>query len=306
MSNTVRDAILEHVRAASSAAQGSALADWEYLEKHGLELYDGEEDLSLFSVYEDYTNKGKLNTKGEIVIPGRRTLREHPSTAAYGIHFRKTYDPSAPPMKRGETPAKEFAQTRAILDQLPANQRDYVAPLGFSDTVYRSRFIPGRTIEAVSPVADMSYEDAISVPRDEDALMVHAGVVRQLYAATTGMHERGLAHGDLHLGNAMVLPDGHVQLVDFAASADLDDDNRRDLIEDDLSEILREAALVQGALWRRLEGEVFERSLAEADVLFPEDIAKRLGSLGPITPSLGSLAETLRTTSPDPALQSQG
>jgi hypothetical protein len=54
-------------------------------------------------------------------------------------------------------------------------------------------------------------------------------VHRQVEAAVTEIHGRGLVYGDLHLSNVLVRPDGQVALIDFEVTADVTDDQRAGL-----------------------------------------------------------------------------
>ena len=54
--------------------------------------------------------------------------------------------------------------------------------------------------------------------------------------------------------------------------ADLSEGEWASTCADDLSEILREAALTQVCLTRRVRGPVFEMAISQAEALFPDEI----------------------------------
>jgi serine/threonine protein kinase len=58
----------------------------------------------------------------------------------------------------------------------------------------------------------------------ERGMLRHVRSLRQVLAALAHIHDRGLVHGDLKLGNALVDHDGNVKLSDFDLSRNADDE----------------------------------------------------------------------------------
>lgn len=273
-------AIKAEVRARTGSDSPELSATIHYLERHGRELYTGEEDLALYEIYRDALTTGTIQTFADLVIPGRRTLASCPGTQRYGLHFRKRYTPNSPPIRRGETPEVEFQRTQRALTRLPADLGFRLEPLSFEPWIYRARVIPGQTYAALSPFSDLSYEEAIATPFKADAAQLLEARIERCYAVVGAMHAAGVAHGDLHLDNMMWVadaPENPVQLIDLASCFLREEESAWDWAEgvaDDLSELLREAGLLQLALRRRLLGACAQAAVQRADDLFPDNIAE--------------------------------
>lgn len=250
-------------------------------------LNPGEEDRVMFDVYRDVTTSGNVLTIGQIVAPGRRTREQFPETAQYGVHFRKTYTPSAPPIRRGETPELEFHNTTTVLEGLPEEEFALVKPFGHEPLVYRSRAIGGRTIASISPYHEYSYEMALERKVSARALRNHRARIEMTYDSVQSMHRAEFIHGDAHLHNFMVLQTDHevpaaVIPIDLAASkpfADIDPEELHEALEDDLSEIFREALIMQLHVGKRIPSPVFELSIAKAAELLPDEFLEKVAQL---------------------------
>jgi hypothetical protein len=112
----------------------------------------GRNDTVIATVYIDATTKGKIITRGEIVVPGEQTLRTFPRAGDFPFHFRKTFTTESGPIRRGETPQIEFAKTipihRSFPEQIPE-------PIGFDKWVYRCTAMSGQSLNALSPFVDL-------------------------------------------------------------------------------------------------------------------------------------------------------
>lgn len=277
----IRDA----VRSATGGDSPELSSTLSFLEQNGLDLHQGQEDLVLYKVYRDEMISGDVRTFADIVVPGLETRRAFPATAHYGIHFRKIYTPSSPPLSRGETPAVEFARTTRALTKIPVDLGSRLKPLAHQPLVYRSRVVPGQTFAAMSPFSDLSYEDAIASTLIPEVV---AGLKRRTvesYRAILRLHETGVLHGDLHLDNIMWIADSPadpVQPIDLASAIfreDVTDTEWAEGVFDDLNEFLREAGLLQLNQRQRIEGPCFEEARRLAHELFPEMIAVALVKL---------------------------
>jgi hypothetical protein len=278
---TVRDA----VRAATGSSSPTLASTIHFLEQHGRELFQGTDDLVVYEIYRDTTTSGRVPTVGDIVIPGQMTLETCPETSGYGIHFRKIYTRDSPPIRRGETPAVEFARTTRALRLLPDDIGIRLKPLAYDTWIYRSRVVPGQTFAAVSPFSDLPYDDAIEQAIDESESAALAARITASVAIVRRMHGANVAHGDLHLDNLMWISDlreHQVQPIDLAAAVfreDVTDEEWAAAVHDDLSELMREAGLLQLCLGRKLEGVCFGEARALANGLFPGLIAGRFAGL---------------------------
>lgn len=283
------DPQVEQIRAAVRAATGNDSPELSstvrFLEREGLKLYQGESDLLLYEVYRDEMSSGSVRTFGDIVIPGRLTLEQHPVAANFGVHFRKIYTPESPPIGRGETPEVEFRRTTRAVARMPADIAARLTPLGFEELIYRSRVVPGQTFAATSPFSDLSYEDAIIERIDPDSGWKLASRIAESYDTILRMHAAGVLHGDLHLDNIMWISDEggpSAQPIDLAASALKEDLTENEWAEgtfDDQNEFLREAGLLQLNQGARLPGGCFETARRLADDLFPGGIVARFDQL---------------------------
>jgi len=274
----IRDA----VRSATGSDSPELSSTLRFLEQNGLVLHHEPEDLVLYKVYRDEMVSGEVRTFADIVVPGLETRRAFPTTAAYGIHFRKIYTPSSPPLRRGETPAVEFARTTRALTKIPADLGSRLTPLAHEALVYRSRVVPGQTFAAMSPFSDLSYEDAIASTLIPEVVAGLEMRTTKSYQAILRLHETGVLHGDLHLDNIMWIADAPaepVQPIDLASAVFREDVTAAEWSEgvfDDLNEFLREAGLLQLNQGRLIKGPCFEEARRLAHDLFPEAIADAL------------------------------
>jgi hypothetical protein len=278
-------AVREAVRAATGSSSPTLASTIHFLEQKGRELYQGPDDLVVYEIYRDTTTSGRVPTMGDIVIPGQETLEACSDTREYGIHFRKIYTRESPPIRRGETPAVEFERTTRALGLLPRDIGIRLRPLAHDTWIYRSRVVPGQTFAAVSPFSDLSYDDAIAQAIDESESAGLATRITESVAIIRRMHAANVAHGDLHLDNLMWISDlaqHRVQPIDLASAVfreDMGEDEWAAAVQDDLSELLREAGLLQLCLGTEIDGVCFGEARDLATGLFPEPIARKFEDL---------------------------
>jgi hypothetical protein len=238
------------------------------------------QDKVIARVYTDLNTSGKTLTTGEIVEACPQTQKQFPLTQKHTKHFLKKYTPESPPIKRGETPEVEFNQTQKILKLIPAGFQKIPQPLGFTQYTYRSSLIEAQTIASLSPFTNKSYEDAIETQLLAEEAQRHHKIVQKCFDHIQAFHHLKMCHGDLHLDNIMW--DGQVHLIDFASTTLKKEHTAEDWkinTTDDLSEILREAGILQLNQKHTLIGTVFELARKEAHELFPDELAEKLVSL---------------------------
>jgi hypothetical protein len=200
----------------------------------------------------------------DIVIAGRETREQHPLSAEYPLHFRKTYFAA----RLNGDPAREFA------NQTLASQIIGLAPpIGHSADVFRSCLAPGRPYSRLTPFGADPEESNVRIAQ-KLALEAAAGLwgfIHDAFTQLTNLHRGGLAHGDAELHNFVICPAPlGLVIVDFEAAATRDDlteaawDARRDA---DLAPLLREAVFLQCALGRQ-EGPLSDASQRQMDRLF--------------------------------------
>jgi hypothetical protein len=200
----------------------------------------------------------------EIVIAGRETREQHPLSATYPLHFRKTYFAAR---LHGDT-SKEFENQAAasrILGIPP--------PIGYGPRVFRACLVPGRPYQKLSPFGldpeDSNLRAAVKVPLAAAAGLwgFMASALRQFYA----LHDAGLAHGDAELHNLVVSPSPlEVVPVDFEGAVErgnLDDAAWAARRKMDLAPLLREAVYIQCVLGRQ-RGPLADAAWSAIDGLF--------------------------------------
>jgi hypothetical protein len=200
----------------------------------------------------------------EIVVAGWETRENHPLSATYPLHFRKTYSIAR---LSGDT-AKEFenqAFASRILGLPP--------PIGYGARVFRSCLIPGRPYERLTPFGTEPEESNLRAAQ-KLPLAAAAGLwgfAEDALEDLSTLHDAGLAHGDVQLHNLVVCPSPlDLVLVDFEAAVHRDgvsEEAWRVQRAEDVTPLLREAVFLQCALGRQA-GRLADRSVAEMDRLF--------------------------------------
>jgi serine/threonine protein kinase len=235
-------------------------------------------DTVIANVYRYLDHRRNTVTRGEIVVPGTETKRDYPKTAKLPFHFKKTFTPASAPVKRGETPEIEFIKTLQIHAVLANHVPE---PLGYSEWVYRSAVVLGQTLNALSPFADLSYEDAVQLHLPPETLREHAASLIRGCELVKNLHEKGFIHGDLHLDNLMRGEDEKMMLIDLAASSPIQDLSLPEVSHaraDDLSELYRDLVLTQFHIGR-IEEAPAQKSVELIDDLFPPEIVSKLSRL---------------------------
>lgn len=270
------DAAYENVR--EFETQSGRTIEW--LENHAYEHHNGEEDLVISEIYNNSTTSGITLVKGEIVVSGLKTRKKFPFP--YQIHFKKTMTENSPPIKRGETPKSELKNTFKVIQTLSESLRYKIEPLGIEPLTYRSRIIPGRTVAGLSPFTDLNYDDAIKKQVNPLWAKNYQHQIQQVYDTVIAMHNQNVVHGDLHLENILWLGANEkvmVQAIDFASSKikkEFTKDEWIDACNEDLSEIYREAILLELNQDKILEHPLFKKANLEAELLMPPEVYKQL------------------------------
>ncbi len=182
----------------------------------------------------------------DIVIAGEETRASYPLAEQYPLHFRKTYYPGR---LHGDPRQERDRQNEAaeILGIPPA--------IGATHQVFRSCFLPGVPYSRLSPFFGTEPEEATLPIAKKLDLAKAAGLWRFLvdaHAALIGLHEAGIAHGDLELHNLIVCSSPlECILIDFEAAVRkdaLDEQTFAKRVSDDFLPMLKEAILLQCAL----------------------------------------------------------
>jgi len=154
-----------------------------------------------------------------LMVAGTKLQAEHPRLAHMPVFFEKT--PSA---------TAEFTSTlhEQNVTNAIANETCGLAPLplGASDGVYRSEWVNGTTLSSLSPIPkrELSVVDMVRGVEPKPATEAMASYWNHLeraQAALDGLHDAGYYHGDAHLGNFMIEPNGTPRLVDLARAEKL-------------------------------------------------------------------------------------
>ncbi|MEU4425043.1 class III lanthionine synthetase LanKC [Actinoplanes sp. NPDC024001] len=99
--------------------------------------------------------------------------------------------------------------TPRVLDRFTLGEHEFLA-MEFVDGQPLNRLIVEKY-----PFTDPDADDATMRDYTQWALSVH----HQVRQAVAALHERGVVHGDLHMFNIMVRPDGRIALLDFEVAA---------------------------------------------------------------------------------------
>lgn len=184
----------------------------------------------------------------ELVIAGEEARRAHPAAAVYPLHFRKTYFPG----RLHGDPEVEFERQRRAAELCSTPP-----PIGYTESVFRSCLVPGRSYSRLTPFGGEPPENNIAKAQTL-ALATAAGLWRMAEEALEQLqrlHEGGLAHGDPELHNIIVCSSPlEPILIDFEAASQREAmeaaawEARCDL---DLHPLLREAVYLQCAIGRQ-------------------------------------------------------
>ena len=253
-----------------------------FLEDEGQQFNKKEEDMVLFTAFVRTDDKGVITSRGEVVIPGTKTLAAHSKTSRYGVHFRKTYTAKAPQIIAGETPSTEAGQTSFAINN-KANAADC---LGYDELTYRSRVIPGKPLTALSFFADLSYDHGLdrqgSISVQQAAEM--NVILQKCFDAAAALHTAKLVHNDLHTGHVLCDFSGsspRAALIDFTSCTRSKEGKEGksatplDLLIHDANQILRESAMLQ-ACCGVTTSQVARLAWQNLDTLFPGPIAERI------------------------------
>lgn len=184
----------------------------------------------------------------EMVIAGKRTIKEFPLAEKYPMHFRKSYFPGR---LRGD-PSHEFDNQQAASEILAAPP-----PIGWTQDGFRSCFVPGRPYSRLTPFGTEPPESNVTAA-SEMGLAEALGLwwsCERAFDQLNRLHDAGMVHGDMELHNLAVTPSpAEVVLLDFELAKKRDEMDAADwerLVWRDFVELLREAVYLQCALGRQ-------------------------------------------------------
>jgi len=233
-----------------------------------------QQDHAIRTVMRKVSN-GEPLIQGDIVVAGYETRRAFPLADTYPVHFRKTYYPTC----FHQHPDIEY-QNHTLAAEILASP----PPIGCTRTSFRSCFIPGRTVDKLSPLGQLS-ESSIVQARHADplALIGFWKVLEGVYTQLGRLHASGLVHGDMVLHNVIVCtaPFG-VFLVDFESArrkedAPSDEEWRR-LCAADFGQLFQEALHLQCVLGRQA-GPLADAAIAAVPELYPNGVPRYLKAI---------------------------
>jgi len=237
------------------------------LEKIGRHLYHGSEDLVLFSIWDS------KDVSVDVVIPGDKTIKSMPDTQEYGIHCRKTFKHPSRRERTRTTPEEEFQQAQNVFDRLSlSNERLMAQPLGFDETTFRSRLIPGKNLSSLSPFSGGNFFARVSHFSMAEALLYYDAIESTLDSIYT-MNSHGVVHNDLTLDNA-IFADGSVGFIDFSESDVLDEFSKEDIQQafvKDSRVLFQELVLLQKYITGRIPTAYAQQAIEMIDSLFSHE-----------------------------------
>lgn len=215
---------------------------------------------------------GEPLIQGDIVVAGAETRRTFPLAEAYPVHFRKTYYPTC----FHQHPDIEF-QNHTLAAEILGSP----PPIGCTRTSFRSCYIPGRTVDRLSPLGDFSEASIVQARHTDPLLLIGFWrVLEAVYEQLLRLHGSGLAHGDMVLHNVIVstAPFG-VFLVDFEQVRRRDDAESpaawQQTCETDFAYLFRQALHLQCLLGRQT-GTLAEAAIEAMARLFPDGVPRFL------------------------------
>jgi hypothetical protein len=224
-----------------------------------------EHDFVMRRVSEKLAN-GQPLVQGELVIAGKDTLALYPLARQYPVHFRKTYYPTC----FHQDPGQELRRHQRVAEIL-----SLPPPIGCTRTSFRSCFLPGHSLDKLSPF-ELDPPEANLRVADGMPIAARIGLWRifeALHGQLTTLHRAGLVHGDLLLHNVIVStsPIG-VYPIDFEHAVDraetATDEAWQKLCEQDLLELRKAAAYLLCGLGPQ-PGELAAEVVAKVEDLFP-------------------------------------
>ncbi len=204
---------------------------------------------------------GQKTMLAELVIAGKETREKFPLADKYPVHFKKTYLPGALHRDTSE----EFAALN-----LASQILESPGPIGYSPHTIRSCFIPGKTLDRLTPFTLEPPEQNVEVGRKCPELQLYGlwMLLREAYDNLYKLHEKNFFHRDLELHNCTFCPrPTKLFLIDFGAANELKPgEDRGKLKFNDLKQILTQAIFVQCALGKQSD------PLAEASILHAQNL----------------------------------
>lgn len=205
---------------------------------------------------------GQKTMLAELVIAGQEARHKFPLAEKYPVHFKKTYLPGA--LHRDT--AEEFDAMKRASDILASP-----GPIGYSPHTVRSCFIPGRTLDRLTPFNLEPPERNVEAGRKCSELQV-LGLWNLLVSAhqqLKRLHEQKFFHRDMELHNCTFCPHpARLFLIDFGASDYLKPlENPETLALRDLREIYTQAVFAQCVLGPQ-HGPLAEESIGLVEKIF--------------------------------------
>lgn len=154
-----------------------------------------------------------------LMVAGTDLQEKFPRLKTMPLYFEKT----APDREEAYVAEDEAALAEEISK---ATYGLAPLPLGAEPGIYRGEWVDGVTVSAMSPMP-RAEKTVIAMARGEEAppskqaLLDYWGTMEQVSSALVGLHDSGYSHGDSHLGNFMVEPNGAARIVDLESGRKL-------------------------------------------------------------------------------------
>jgi serine/threonine-protein kinase RIO1 len=203
--------------------------------KLSLKTIRQEQDLPLLTVYSD------KHIRAQAILPGIETLRQFPVMAGKTIVFKKQYlTPDAQPLKRGETPEREFKNAKTARTLAP--KAAIPEPFGFTSTTFYGEFVEGKEMAEISPLPKNEKELLHPCQPPACGWETYINQLEILHNTITSLHKKGILHGDLHTGN-ILFGKNKFTLIDWGSATihkQKETEKFRAAALDDLLEVERE------------------------------------------------------------------
>ncbi|MDB6129542.1 MAG: hypothetical protein JWM04_649 [Verrucomicrobiales bacterium] len=217
--------------------------------------------------------------QGELVVAGKQTRKAFPLAEKYPVHFVKTYFPGS----FHADPKNEFECT-----QLASEILGSPPPIGYTRNTFRNCFVPGKTLDKLSPFTEVEPPDQNITLAEKAPLPTLIGLwkmLEEIHSQLQLLHGHGLLHGDMQMGNVIISPSPiRPYLIDFEGArirGEESEEEWKKKCENDYLELLRESIYLQCGLGQQ-RGALANHALNQLPRLFkdPEPFTSCIKGVG--------------------------